>query len=185
MAWRLWAGGTGALVGVMVIMLSTLLGLGYRMARARGRLDVQPLTLMAFGLVLHLGVLGLFQWLAPDMVQHINATLALPLLLVFTPATALLGILLRDVENRQATERALIDSSARLRAIATALPDVLLVIDAQGRYIDVLSSNDAPLLIPASQLLGKLVHELLPAAQAARVRHFDRIYRPMRFAGVI
>ncbi len=168
MAWRLWAGGTGALVGVMVIMLSTLLGLGYRMARARGRLDVQPLTLMAFGLVLHLGVLGLFQWLAPDMVQHINATLALPLLLVFIPATALLGILLRDVENRQATERALIDSSARLRAIATALPDVLLVIDAQGRYIDVLSSNDAPLLIPASQLLGKLVHELLPAAQADR-----------------
>ncbi len=165
-AWRLSAGGVGAPVGVMVIALSTVLGLGYRMARARGWVDVRLWNLVAFGLVLHLGVLGLLQWLPSDMLQRINTTLALPMLLVFTPATALLGGLLRDVENRQATEQALAESVARLRAIAAALPDVLLVLDAQGRYIDVLSSNDAPLLAPASQLLGKRMHDLLPAAQA-------------------
>ena len=165
-AGRLWIGGAGSMVGVLVIVLSTLLGLAYRAARAQGRLDVRPVTLLIFGLVLHLGVLGLFQWLAPDVTQRINTTLALPLLLVFTPATAVLGMLLHDVEDRQATDQALKDSSARLRAIATALPDVLLVLDAEGRYIDVLSSNDAPLLAPAAQLRGRRLHELLPAAQA-------------------
>ncbi len=165
-AGRLWIGGAGAMVGVLVIVLSTLLGLAYRAARAQGRLDVRPVTLLIFGLVLHLGVLGLFQCLEPDVVQRINATLALPMLLVFTPATAVLGMLLHDVEDRQATDQALKDSSARLRAIATALPDVLLVLDAEGRYVDVLSSNDVPLLAPAAQLRGRRLHELLPAAQA-------------------
>ena len=164
--WRLWIGGAGVLVGVLVMALSALAGLAYRIARGRERLDVQPLTLMAFALLLHLGVLGLFQWLSPVMTPSIMHTLAPPFLLIFTLATALMGILLRDVENRQATEQALAESVARLRAIAAAQPDVLLVIDAQGRHVDVLSSNDAPLMAPAFQLLGKRVHDLLPAAQA-------------------
>ena len=165
-AWRLWVGGTGAYVGVMVIALSTLLGLAYRMARTQGRLDVRPMTLLVFGLLLHLGVLGIFQWLPPDIVLRVNSMLTLPLLLVFTPATVVTGMLLHDVENRQATDQALTDSSARLRAIATALPDVLLVLDAEGRYVDVLSSDNAPLLAAAPQLLGKRIHDLLPATQA-------------------
>ncbi len=165
---RLWLGGAGAEVGLMVIGLCTALGLVYREGRARGRLGVEPVTLAVFGLLLHTAVIALFQLLPSEAVQRINQTLALPYLLTFTPATVVLGLLLHDVEQRMATERALTGTAARLHAITQAIPDVLLVLDAQGRYVEVLSPNDATLVASAPELVGKRLHDVLPAEQAER-----------------
>ena len=55
---RLWLGGAGAEVGLMVIGLCTALGLVYREGRARGRLGVEPVTLALFGLLLHTAVIA-------------------------------------------------------------------------------------------------------------------------------
>nr|WP_060983874.1 EAL domain-containing protein [uncultured Acidovorax sp.] len=165
---RLWLGGAGAEVGLMVIMLCTALGLVYREGRARGRLGVEPVTLALFGLLLHTAVIALFQLLPPEAVQRINQTLALPYLLTFTPATVVLGLLLHDVEQRMATERALTGTAARLHAITQAIPDVLLVLDAQGRYVEVLSPNDSALVASAPVLVGQRLHDVLPAEQAER-----------------
>lgn len=165
---RLWLGGAGAEVGLLVIVLCTTLGLIYRRGRARGRIGVEPVALALFGLLLHLAVIALFQLLPPEISLRINQTLTLPYLLTFTPATVVLGLLLRDVESRMRTELALKETAARLHAIAQAMPDVLLVLDAQGRYVEVLSSNDAALAASAAQLVGKRMNEVLPPDQAER-----------------
>ncbi|MFN4117351.1 diguanylate cyclase domain-containing protein [Acidovorax sp.] len=167
-AGRLWLGGAGMEVGVMVITLCTVMGLAYREGRARGWLGVEPLPLAFFGLLLHTAVIGLFQLLPPATVVRVNETLALPFLLTFTPATVVLGLLLRDVEARLATEVALKDTAARLHAITHAIPDVLLVLDANGRYVEVLSPDDDALVASASQLVGKRLHDVLPHDQAER-----------------
>ena len=171
---RLWLGGAGAEVGLMVIGLCTAMGLVYREGRARGRLGVEPVTLALFGLLLHTAVIALFQLLPAEAVQRINQTLALPYLLTFTPATVVLGLLLHDVEQRMATERALTGTAARLHAITQAIPDVLLVLDAQGRYVEVLSPNDATLVASAPELVGKRLHDVLPAEQAERFMQLIR-----------
>jgi diguanylate cyclase (GGDEF)-like protein/PAS domain S-box-containing protein len=165
---RLWLGGAGAEVGLMVIALCTVMGLLYREARARAKVGVRPVPLAVFGLLLHLAVIAVFQLLPAVVLQRVNQTLALPFLLTFTPATVVLGLLLRDVEDRMATEHALAGTAARLKAIAQAIPDVLLVLDAQGRYVEVLSPDDSALSASAPQLLGKRLHEVLPAPQADR-----------------
>ena len=167
-AGRLYLGGAGAVVGLLVIVLCTALGLVYREGRARGRLGVEPVTLALFGLLVHTAVLALFQLLPAAVAQRINETLALPFLLTFTPATMVLGLLLRDVEQRLSTEHAFTGTTARLRAISQAIPDVLLVLDAEGRYVEVLSADEAPLAAHAPQLIGKRLHDVLPAAQADR-----------------
>ncbi|MDP3229080.1 MAG: EAL domain-containing protein [Acidovorax sp.] len=163
---RLWVGGAGVEVGLMVIALCTAMGLLYREGRARGRLGVEPLTLALFGLLLHTAVVGIFQLLPAEVVMRVNQTLTLPFLLTFTPATVVLGLLLRDVEARLATEQALKGTAARLHAITRAIPDVLLVLDSHGRYVEVLSINDAALVSSASDLLGKRLDDVLPPAQA-------------------
>ncbi|CAN7359855.1 MULTISPECIES: EAL domain-containing protein [unclassified Acidovorax] len=170
-AGRLWLGGGGTAVGLASIALCTVLGLLYREARTRGHLSVKPLPLALFGLLVHAALLGVFQWLPAAVVARVNETLALPFLLTFTPATVALGLLLRDVEQRLATERALAGSAARLRAIAHAIPDVLLVLDAQGRYVEVLSPDDAALAARPSHLIGQRLHDVLPAGQADRFLH--------------
>ena len=171
---RLRLGGAGAVEGLMVIGLCTALGLVYREGRARGRLGVEPVTLALFGLLLHTAVIALFQLLPAEAVQRINQTLTLPYLLTFTPATVVLGLLLHDVEQRMATERALTGTAARLHAITQAIPDVLLVLDAQGRYVEVLSPNDATLVASAPELVGKRLHDVLPAEQAERFMQLIR-----------
>ncbi|HAU58569.1 MAG TPA: GGDEF domain-containing protein [Comamonadaceae bacterium] len=165
---RLWVGGAGTGVGLGTIALSALLGLAYRQAHARGHLDIKPVPLLAFGLLLHAVLLAVAQLLPSGLAHQMNQTLALPLFLLSLPTTALVGLLLRDVQDRMATEQALADSAARLQAIAAALPDVLLVLDDQGRYVEVLSSTDKYLLAPATELLGKTLHEVMPRPQADR-----------------
>ena len=165
---RLWIGGAGTWVGLSVIVLSAALGLAFRWALQRGLVQVRPVPLLGFGLLLHAVALGMAQWLPDTLAQEMNQRLTLLLLLLSAPATALVGLLLRDVEDRMTTEQALQESAARLHAIAYAIPDVLLVLDAQGRYVEVLSPEESALAAPAPVLLGKRLHEVLPTAQADR-----------------
>ena len=71
---RLWLGGAGAEVGLMVIGLCTAMGLVYREGRARGRLGVEPVTLALFGLLLHTAVIALFQLLPAEAAQRSAST---------------------------------------------------------------------------------------------------------------
>ena len=165
---RLSLGGTGTLTSVQVIVLCTLAGLAYRQARARGLLSVGPLTLAGFGLVLHVAVLALLQAMPTEVTRHINESVALPFLLTFTAATVALGLLLRDTEEQLATEQALRATAARLHAITQAIPDVLMVIDDEGRYVDVLSSNSDLIIAGELDPRGRLLREVLPADLAER-----------------
>jgi len=164
--WRLAMGGAGTGPVALVIVLCAGLGLAYRWGRARGWLNVRMRSLLLFGLVLHLAVAACMQLLPAQAAADFNRHLLWPFLLTFTLATALMGWLLQDIEKRVAIEHDLAASAARLRAIAHALPDVLMVIDAQGRYVEVLSSDETALAVRAQDLLGKRLHEVLPAQQA-------------------
>ena len=166
---RLWLGGPGAEIALQMIFLCVAFGLAYRYACKRGWLNITPLSLACFGLLLHIATLALLQLLPSAIAQHINERFALLFLLTFTPATVLFGLLLRAAENQIATQRALSDTAARLHAITSAIPDVLLVLDEQGCYVEVLSVEQASSMPPTSQLVGKHLREVLPASEADRL----------------
>ena len=167
--WRMWIGGVGAPIGVLTITACVAAGLAYRFARRRWQLSVGIWPLLAFGVALHLVQVGMFQALPPEAVARINDHIAVPYLMIFPVATALLGMLLRDVEQRQATDFALAGSAARLRAVTQALPDALLVLDAQGRCLELLSRDDAPHAAGAPQRVGQRLHDMLPSSEAERL----------------
>ncbi|HNN18222.1 MAG TPA: LytS/YhcK type 5TM receptor domain-containing protein, partial [Giesbergeria sp.] len=91
---RLWIGGAGTWVGLSVIVLSAALGLAFRWALQRGLVQVRPVPLLGFGLLLHAVALGMAQWLPDTLAQEMNQRLTLLLLLLSAPATALVGLLL-------------------------------------------------------------------------------------------
>ncbi len=112
--YRIWLGGAGVYIGVSVIVMCALLGLAYRYAWSRGWMKVSALRLLAFGFVVHLVEVLLFTQLPVEVVRKVMETVALPLILAFTPATAILGMLLKDVQNRIQIESDLMQSEARL-----------------------------------------------------------------------
>ena len=95
MAWRLWLGGAGMGVGLLVVVICVSLGLLYRYARQRGKLDVGPRTCCFSDWWCMWRWWGRFSF-CPPVVQRINEMVALPFIAIFTVATLLLGTLLKD-----------------------------------------------------------------------------------------
>ena len=120
-----WIGGGGANVGVAIVFSSMVLGLLYRYCWGRGWVKIGFFQLLVFGLVVHVAEFALFTQLPDDVVQKVMDNVALPLLLIFTLATAVLGMLLQDIENRTATEAALRLSEKSLRMARDQLESVL------------------------------------------------------------
>ncbi len=58
------------------------------------------------------------------------------------------------------------DSADELRALLAAMTDVVLVLDADGRYVRIAPTNPALLYRPAPELLGKTLDEVFPPERA-------------------
>ena len=166
MGYRLWLGGGGALIGCLVIVLSTSAGLAYRYAMARGWMRISLPHLLGFGLGLHMAVQALFTQLPSPAAKVVSSEFGLYFTLIFTLATAILGWIIQDMLQRKKTETALSQSEARLRAMANAIPDLLFVLDEDGRYIEILSSIDNIRGHNPPQLLGNRLHDIFSAEDA-------------------
>ena len=59
-------------------------------------------------------------------------------------------------------------SEARSRALLSAMNDVILVLDAQGRYREVAPTEPSLLYRPSAELIGRTLHEVFPTADADR-----------------
>jgi diguanylate cyclase (GGDEF)-like protein/PAS domain S-box-containing protein len=113
-SYRVWLGGGGVPVGVSTIIASTLLGLLFRLANRKGLVRINAVSLLIFGLLLHVVEVLMFTQLPDIAALQVMKTVALPLILIFTPATAILGLMLKDVEQRLKTEADLQASESRL-----------------------------------------------------------------------
>ena len=68
-----------------------------------------------------------------------------------------------ELEDRVALRTADLERSEnRLSAILNALPDLVFVVDRDGRYVEILTSREDLLYRPASDMLGKRFRDLLP-----------------------
>lgn len=78
------------------------------------------------------------------------------------------GEIIVSAQQRQQAEQALQESEARLRAIGNALPDIVFVIDEEGRFVEILTSASNINFLAADKLKGQRFHEVFPPAPAAR-----------------
>jgi PAS domain S-box-containing protein len=72
----------------------------------------------------------------------------------------------RDVTERKHVKAELQASEAELRALFAAMPDVIIVLDVEGRYQKIAPTNPKLLYGPPTFLIGKTLHEVFPSAQA-------------------
>jgi PAS domain S-box-containing protein len=57
-------------------------------------------------------------------------------------------------------------SESRLAAVLNALPDLVFVVDREGRYLEILTSREDLLYRAPSEMKGKRFHDILPVAAA-------------------
>ena len=74
--------------------------------------------------------------------------------------------LLTEIHERKHAEEALQASENKLRSIFASLTDVILILDANGRYIEIAPTNTNRMYRPPGELLGKSVMDVFPREQA-------------------
>jgi transcriptional regulator with PAS, ATPase and Fis domain len=78
-----------------------------------------------------------------------------------------------EIRVAERTEQ-LARSESRIRAIVNALPDVVFVLDGDGRYAEIVTEDDRRLYRSVPELLGRRVDEVLPESAAASLREVTR-----------
>src|SRR5207302_61047 len=66
------------------------------------------------------------------------------------------------------------EAHAEVEALFAAINDVILVLDAEGRYVKIAPTNPSLLYRPAGELLGKTLREVFDPAQAEQFMEYIR-----------
>lgn len=83
-------------------------------------------------------------------------------------------VILRDITERKRTEAALRRSEARNRAMISAIPDLLICMDARGNYLEVIEGQNVTILKPSDGFDDKNLFDILPTDLAERRMNFIR-----------
>ena len=73
---------------------------------------------------------------------------------------------IKDITDRKRIELALQRSESELRALFQAMPDLVIVLDRSGLYVQIPPVNSHLLYAAMGDLLGKSLHDVLPLDQA-------------------
>ncbi|HTP07940.1 MAG TPA: PAS domain S-box protein, partial [Anaerolineae bacterium] len=73
----------------------------------------------------------------------------------------------QDITERKQAADKLRTSEAELRALFAAMPDVILVLDAQGRYLRIAPTTPSFSRRPTETLIGQTLHDAFPPDEAA------------------
>ena len=137
-AYRLWQGGMGAPMGVTVILVSGLLGIGWRRWRRPDLARIGWRELYLLGLLVHIAMLAVAFFTMPlEIARQVVANIALPVLLIYPLATVALGLMLSGRVAFDVGVRALREGEQRYRNLFDDNPAVILVIDpASGAIVE-------------------------------------------------
>ena len=84
----------------------------------------------------------------------------------------MVGILVfvRDATAEALAQEALKKSEEKLRGVLTSTPDLMIVLDAEGRYREIFTQSDHALVAPKAEIIGRTIDEILPKDVASQVR---------------
>ncbi|HMP72329.1 MAG TPA: PAS domain S-box protein [Kiritimatiellia bacterium] len=68
--------------------------------------------------------------------------------------------IVRNVTEEWSREQRLLESERRNRALLNAIPDMVFVVDREGRYLDFHAPAGSPLMVPPEYFIGRLMLEV-------------------------
>ena len=178
-AYRYAIGGAGMAAGFAVILTAAAMGVLYRRAHASGRVTLGAKPLLALAVLVNLAGAAWGVLLpAPAMNALVSAQgafslVALGYMLVLIPSTLMLGLLLREIVDQGRIKQALVRSESMWRAVSRASPDVLLVVDEGGRYLQAVAPDEGLLAARPDEVVGRTCATALAADTVLQWDHLE------------
>ena len=136
MAYRWWLGGDGVYMGMAVIFTSGITGVLWHHFRPSWKYNNSLKELIYVGIISHLLMLGCTVLLPGELSFYTLKALAVPILLIYVPATVLLGkLMLKQYDNWQnkRAKEMLLESERRFTDTIRSANILSTIVDAEGR----------------------------------------------------
>lgn len=133
LVYRLFLGGQGTTMGVLVIISSALIGLIFHRRWILTGTHLSTRRLLGLGLLVHGAMVLLMLTLPEGTSLEVIKRLGLPILLAYPLATLLIGKVLFGQATEIRTTEALRESEERMRLIMASSSDAIYGIDTDGR----------------------------------------------------
>ncbi|KAF0233413.1 MAG: two-component hybrid sensor and [Desulfovibrionaceae bacterium] len=152
-SFRVFQGGAGAWTGVLVILVSALIGIVWRRVRYNDVEDRPWRELFIFGLAVHVVMLAMMFTLPREIAFSVLSRIWLPVLLIYPAGTALLGSLIVRRLRNDRTQRALAKSEKSHRILLETATEGMWSMDADHKTTFVNRSM--------ADMLGYEIHEMM------------------------
>jgi len=164
---RIFQGGVGAIMGVLVISSSALLGIVFHVRWIREGKELSARQLFGFGLIVHVVMILLVFTLPGNMVLGTLNKIGWPVMLTYPLATVLIGKILSDQRARNYHLAALQESETRYRELVEHANSIILRMDTQGTITFFNEFAQRFFGFTANEILGKnVVGTILPTRDA-------------------
>lgn len=173
-AYRVYEGGSGMIMGITVITVSVLIGIAWRQRRIDVLEKLKVLELLAFGMVVHVAMLLSTAALPVDIRWSVLEQIALPVLVIYPTGTVLLCLLLASRLKRKRNASALVASETRYRLLLKSLPQRIFLKDRDSVYITCNRRYAEDHSLTVDEIAGKTDFDLFPQEFAKRYREDDQ-----------
>ena len=169
-AYRIYLGGPGAIMGVSVITASAVIGVAYNYLRKRHPEVVRPSDLILFGVVVHVCMLILTLTLPSSMKIDVLAKIAAPVIIIYPIGTWLVCLVLLEQESRIRAVKELRGSEEKYRQLVEGANSLIIRLDREGRitffnrfaeqffgfrHEDIMGKSPVGLIIPEKESSGR------------------------------
>ncbi len=135
---RFYLGGSGVIMGVLVIITSAALGSGHFLLRKKYAWASTPMAFLALGFMVHLAMLFYSVTLPGQLSLDILPQVFLPVMIIFPIGTLLLSLLFQNQEKQSDLRDQLHHSEERFRQIFDKSTAVQMLLNSKtGQIIDI------------------------------------------------
>lgn len=133
-AFRIWQGGAGTTMGVLVIITSTAIGVGWRYLRKKQEKESNWFELYLFGIIVHLVMFLDSLTLPPDVYPLVFRNVTPSVMIIYPIATVALGVLFSNQLTRKKLSLELEKSEEKYRNIVETTEEGICTFDRNGDF---------------------------------------------------
>ena len=133
---RFYMGGSGALMGIAVVLSSGIIGILWRYFRPNWYKSNRLWELAGLGVLVHIIMISCTVLLPSEIIWETLKNTALPIIAMYPIATVLLGMLMLNHAENWENKKALRISEKRFRSIIEQATDALFICDLEGKILD-------------------------------------------------
>lgn len=182
LALRIYQGGVGTIMGVLVIISSALFGNFFYAQNKQHDKDVTMKQLLFMGVIVHISMILLMLTLPGSKGISTIKLLGLPILIAYPIGTVIIGQILSESKERRRTEQALKGSEYTFRKLFEDSADPILIME-NNKFID---CNQATIELlgygSKESILGKSPWEISPEKQPDGKLSEERAFEIVKFA---